>query len=261
MFSLLEQRFGDWSFDPESLVGVESHGPQLDGPVAAGANSPLRIVFCDTPGATQTQVRFVGPAPATGSSGQVPAQLLATALGGTFTSRLNQNLREDKGWTYGARARYEGRSEGGRLLASASVQVDQSGPSIAEFLTEFEKLRGGDVSEFELSKSSASQRQRTVEQLAGLNGLLGAAIRFELLGLPLGRLAEELDAMAHATAEELNDLAPVTIAPTLLVLVGDAEAVLPQIAALRAEWGDLPEVERVDVEGNPVVVREASAPR
>lgn len=182
-------------------------------------------------------------------------------LGGTFTSRLNQNLREDKGWTYGAGARFEGRSEGGRLLASASVQVDQSGPSIAEFLAEFEKLRADGVSEFELSKASASQRQRTVEQLAGLNGLLGAAIRFELLGLPLRRLSEELDAMASATGEELNALAPAAIVPSLLVLVGDADAVLPQIAALRKKWSDLPEIERVDVEGNPLAAREASAPR
>ena len=264
----LEQRFGTWGRDVEAaevtVTGVAGTRwyPQFEvletGHRARDAG--LRVVFCDSPGATQTQVRFVGEAPRAGHADQVATGLLATVLGGTFTSRLNQNLREDKTWTYGARARYVVREHEGLIEAAASVQADKSGPSVAEFLSEFAGLRSANVTEFELAKSSASQRQRTVERMAGLGGLLSMAVRYERLGQPLTRLAEELDEASRIELGTLNALAPTAYSPTLLVLVGDARTVLPQLEDLREAGVPLPAVEHVDSEGRPLdSPRKASA--
>src|SRR5690606_33495826 len=70
----------------------------------------------------------------------VPMQLASTVLGGGFSSRVNQNLREDKGYTYGASAYLAASRNGGRLQAGADVRNEVTGAALSEFFREFERL-------------------------------------------------------------------------------------------------------------------------
>jgi zinc protease len=106
----------------------------------------FRVVLVDKPGAVQTVIRFYLPAPAYQDAGRVPRTLLNTILGGSFTSRLNQNLRERNGFTYGAGSRFLAEPQVGYFVATSNVQAVVTGAALREFLHEFAAIRSGDVS-------------------------------------------------------------------------------------------------------------------
>jgi zinc protease len=128
---LLEQAFGDWP---------------AGGPYAADLKvpSPLRgrtIWLVDRPGAEQSALRIgqVGP------NRRVPTyhalEVANTLLGGLFTSRLNDNLRETHGYAYGARSRLSYRRVGGSFVAAANVQTPSTAPALTEMLKELARIR------------------------------------------------------------------------------------------------------------------------
>ena len=94
--------------------------------------TPAPILLVDRPGAVQTNIRMGGPAIAR-TDPQYPALALAvTVFGGYFTSRLNDNIREQKGYTYGAHARVEHRRVAAQLSISADVGKDVTAASLVE---------------------------------------------------------------------------------------------------------------------------------
>lgn len=248
---------GDLSADEakkllEANLGKLPARPRVEGrtrSVPPPANQRLRVVLVDRPGAVQTVVRLVMPAPDFGAPERPQRELLALILGGTFTSRLNQNLREDKGYTYGASSRFAFGPSASRLVAATSVRTDVTGASLAEILKEVRALRAGDVREVEAEKARSTARQRAVAACATLSGLLGTAAQRVMHGLELETLEQELALVARTRAEELNRLAPTTVPleSALLLFVGDRAAILPQLEGL-----GLPAPELVDLEGRPL---------
>ncbi len=198
------------------------------------ANKNLRVVIVDRPGAVQTVVRFVLPAPAYGDPNREGLASLGTLLGGGFTSRLNQNLREAKGYTYGAGARYIFAPNLGYAVATSSVRSDVTGPSIQEFLNEFKRLSSGDVTDPEAGKAAATRRSDVVESMGSLTGLLSVAAGYELNNRPFSALAEDLRAAQALTSANLNQLAKsaLPLERGLLVLVGDRATILKQLEGL-----------------------------
>jgi predicted Zn-dependent peptidase len=225
----LARTFDGWRgivADPDPFPPAEVTPPPL--------RDELPVVLVDSPGAVQTVVRFVLPAPSFADPTRPACELLGTILGGTFTSRLNRNLREDKGYTYGARASFQFGVGASWLVAASTVRADATGAALGEFLREFGALASGDVSEAEAVKARASRRLDSVRGQEGLAGLLDRAEELVLHGLPFGFASAELEALAGTTREELNALAAGLARPErgVLVLVGDAETVLPQLAPL-----------------------------
>jgi zinc protease len=220
---------------------------------SAPAPRALQLAVVDRPGATQTAVLLWLHAPAFAAPERPALELVGTLLGGTFTSRLNANLREDKGWTYGARARYDFEPRYGRLVASTSVQVDATGPAVRELLGEVDRLRGGDAADTEARKSANSLRQRSVERLGSLSGLLAAALERHRAGSSLADLRSALDFWARSgSAEVLNQTARQTLdrSQGVLVLVGDRAAIEAQLAEERAAGLVLPPSIPCDAEGS-----------
>ncbi|MFQ5424180.1 MAG: M16 family metallopeptidase [Phycisphaerae bacterium] len=225
--SLLERTFGAWKA-PSEWAKVER--PTIDPP----ANRGLRVVLVDKPGSVQTVIRFYMPGPAYATPNRIPLRLFNTILGGSFTSRLNQNLREDKGYTYGARSGFVMEPSVGYFAASSNVQAKVTGPALAEFLKEFKRIRGGDISPEEAAKSRRSRRTSLIQSFQGLGGILSAATTFELNGLPFSTLGDELNAIPSITADALNALADssIPLEHALIVLVGDKKTIVEQIAEL-----------------------------
>ena len=212
------------------------------------AVKPLRVLIVDRPGAVQTNVRFLFPAPALGDASEPAVQSAAVALGGSFTSRLNQNLREKNGYTYGAGSGYSALPGVGYVRVSADVRADATGPALVEFLKEFKRLRGGDLSSEEVGKSAQLQRAQAVESLGTLGGLLGQASGYATNGQTLTQLGKDLDALSALDAAGVNGKATVALQSDqgVLVLVGDRATI--EKALIQA---GLPKGETVTIDKAP----------
>ncbi len=223
----LERAFGHWS-DPAGVHPLPPPG------LATPQRQPLRVVLVDRPDAVQSVVRFIMPGPRYSDPLRPRLQLFNTILGGSFTSRLNQNLREAHGYTYGARSSFLMNPSAGYFTASSSVRADVTGASLREFLNEFKAIRNGTISDEEANKARASQRMRLMQRFAGLSGILGAGATLVRNGQPFDALGKELAEMGHVRSADLNRLAhdAVPLEHALLVIVGDKQTVLDQLKGL-----------------------------
>ena len=207
-----------------------------------------RTILVDKPGAPQTVVYILRPMTKAESVERAIRTCLDTALGGSFTSRLNMNLREKNGYSYGAGSRINQEGDQVLMLASSSVRTDVTGVALTEFSKEFDALASGDVSEEELAKAIESSR---TDVMGGFGTTGAIAATFSSLisnGRPLDSKRAELSALDHVALGALNELARSGIyewGNLQVVLVGDAEAVLPQLT----EAG-FPAPVRADADGN-----------
>ncbi len=223
---LLEDALGQWSSSSATPLSQPSfRKPSRD---------QQKVVIVDRPDAVQTVIRFVMPGPNYADPRRVPLGLFNTILGGSFTSRLNQNLREEKGYTYGARSGFTMESSAGYFTASSSVRADVTGASISEFLKEFAQIRGGDISSTEAGKARATQRRAMMERFQGLSGTLSAAANLIRHGRTFSAMGEDLTQIAQVKANDLNKIAydAIPLDKSVLVLVGDKHSILKQIAGL-----------------------------
>jgi len=237
----LEKAFGDWQ-DPQGAAGLSQ--PKRP----AAKKKPMRVYLVDRPEAVQSVITFVMPGPVYADPNRPELELLNTILGGSFTSRLNQNLREEHGFTYGAGSSYSMNPSVGYFTASSSVRADVTGASVSEFLKEFHQLRGGNVSADEAEKASATRRMEMMQAFSGLSGLLDAAVTLVRNHRPFSALGDELSQIAGAGEKDLNQLAynAIPLDNAVLVIVGDAKTVREQLAGL-----DLPAPEELTVTGDP----------
>lgn len=223
---MLESRFGAW----------KPAGPAraLSPDAAVPAPAP-RVLLLDRPGSPQSVIQAGEVLDAKGTDELLPLVVANDALGGSFLSRLNMDIRETKAWSYGVQAgiaRYAGRIP---YQITAPVQTDKTGPAIQAMI--------GDVRAF-LGPQPLTQEerdrtvQRSIRQLAGSfetgNELLDAMQRNDLLKRPDDYYAHIADKYRALTVPELNDVARRLIRPDrfMWVVVGDAAKVKPQLDAL-----------------------------
>ena len=172
--ALVERNFDAWQADaatPGSAISGVPNGPAVrwDEADAAAAEAGIhaesgasavraaRVVLVDKPGAGQTQLR-VGMIGVRRSTPDYAAlEIMNASLGGLFTSRINQNLREEKGYTYGARSSFLYRRSPGPFLIRAGVRTDATGPSVTEIFKEIRRMGEGLLSPEELSLAKDSQ--------------------------------------------------------------------------------------------------------
>jgi predicted Zn-dependent peptidase len=125
---LLEQSFGQWkSAGMAPLVQQVPTAPQL---------TRRQVYLVDKPGAVQSQIRIGWVGVPRSTPDYATLEVLNTILGGSFTSRLNQNLREEHGYTYGASSAFDMRQSAGPFLAAAAVQTDKTADALKEFFNE-----------------------------------------------------------------------------------------------------------------------------
>src|SRR5262249_26212233 len=142
---------------------------------------------------------------------RVPLRALNTLFGGGFTSRINQNLREAHGWTYGASSHFALEPSTGYFVVATSVRADATGPALKEVLAEIRRIRGGDVSEEEAAKARETLRADAVQSFQELGGLVGVASELVVNGLPFEAFAKDTARLETVRAEELNTLAKTSI--------------------------------------------------
>ena len=129
---LLEKQFGGWkSAGMAALVADVPTAPQL---------KSRQVYIVDKPEAAQSQIRIGWVGVARSNADYAALEVLNTILGGSFTSRLNQNLRERNGYSYGANSAFDMRLSAGPFSTSAGVQTDKTGPAVAEFFNELNSI-------------------------------------------------------------------------------------------------------------------------
>lgn len=127
---LLERAFGGWK---PATSGAVTHVKQPAPPQRAGR----AVYLVDKPGAPQSQIRIGTIGVARSTPDYFPLTVMNTVLGGAFSSRLNLNLRETHGYTYGAQSFFDMRLEPGSFMAFAGVQTDKTADALKEFFNEF----------------------------------------------------------------------------------------------------------------------------
>ncbi len=234
---LLAARFEGWE-----------RGPIAAPPETAAPAPAARAVYLvDKPGAAQSVIRIGHVGIARSNPDYFALQVLNTILGDAFTSRLNQNLRETHGYTYGAFSQFVAWRLPGPFVASASVVTAKTDSSLIEFLKELRRIRDEPVSDAELAKAKA---YITLGLPGDFETTASAASRLrELLvyGLPLDYFDHYSDRITAITTADVQRVAKAYINPDHLdiVVVGDKSQIEAGIKALnegpivyRDLWGE-----------------------
>jgi predicted Zn-dependent peptidase len=219
----VEKALSGWTGSP--LVG---RVPALPTPPAG----PLLIV--DRPGSVQSSLRMGGEA-VPRSDARYPALQLANLIfGGYFSSRWTENIREDKGYTYGPHSRVDHHVLGSMLMFDVEVATEVTAPSVLETRYELGRIASLPVTEAEVD----AVRQYAIGTLAlGTATQAGLASNLSALagvGLGLDWILEHPSRLAATGVDEVSAAAAEFFAPSRLtaVVVGDADAIAGPLAAL-----------------------------
>jgi predicted Zn-dependent peptidase len=238
---LMNAAFGSWKAPrkpaPEPVVPPPPKGPWP------------RLVLVDRADAPQSVIAAVKPGIAA-SAPETPALWRANdAIGGSFTSRLNQDLREEHGYTYGARSRYSISRGPGQVVSWANVVTEKTGEALSAMLADLRKFAEGGLSPDEVARTRSQARSDLVGVYESVEGIAGHLGGDASLGLAPDYEAKASEARDAADKSMLDRLAKQFYDPTdaILVLVGPRGRVQPMVDKL-----GLPAPEVRDAEGNVV---------
>jgi zinc protease len=213
------------------------------------------VYLIDRPGALQSVIVGAELVPPRGGPEDIATIVLNDAFAGSFSSRVNMNLREDKHWTYGTAASLPDARGVRPYYVVAPVQTDKTAESLKEVMNEFSRIAGADpLSADELQRA----RERLTLKLPGdfetLPQLAGAYTTMLAYGLPDDYFNTYVQKVNAVTPEAEKALAEKLIAPDRMtwVVVGDLAKIEPTVRAL-----NLGEVQRIDVDGRPTSVAAA----
>jgi predicted Zn-dependent peptidase len=222
---LLEKAFGAWPATASSGAAPSvAVPPQLRG---------RTVWLVDKPGAAQSSIRVGRVGVSWADPQYAAAEVMNTLLGGSFTSRLNDNLREQHGYTYGARSAFLRYRAGGLFLALADVQTDKTAPAVTEFFAELARIRTpATAQEVERARSYSAlgyaAEFETTQQVAA------RVVEKVVYDLPDGFFEEYVPKALAVDVAALQKAAQASIDPArlALVVVGDRARVEAPLRAL-----------------------------
>ncbi len=229
------------AWEGEELPSVQAKSfPELDSKT---------VYFIDQPGAPQSEIRIGKRALPYDATGEYyKAGIMNFALGGAFNSRINLNLREDKGYTYGARSFFSGNETRGWYRAGAGVRAASTAASITEFTSEISNYYENGITseELEFTKSAMGQRDARAYETPGQKlGFLGRMMSYNLKPSFVDEQADILKNISKADIDALADK-HLNLDEMIMVVVGDKAKYMDEVKAL-----GYPVVE-IDADGNPV---------
>ena len=205
----------------------------------ATAPRPMRrVVIVDRPGAAQTDMRLGLPGAPRKSKDYFACLVTNAILGGQFISRLNFNLREQHGYTYGARTEFTFRRNGGPFVAGAPVKTAVTEPSLKETLGELSRIREADVAPEELGLAKDLLSRALAREFETPPQVAAALVAQVVEGLPDDYYKTYADRIAAVTAADVRKAAQRWIEPTkmTIVLVGDEKAIGDGVTTMVGEY-------------------------
>lgn len=235
--ALAEKYFGKWTGKAASVA------PPLAPP-------PLtrRVVIVDKPDSPQTQLRIGHVGLERSNPDYVPADVMNTELGGLFSSRINLNLREEHGYTYGAGSTFAFRRGPGPFFVASGVRTDVTAPAVQEVFKEIERMRNTTVTPEEL-RLARDSNSRSLPGLFETTPQAAASIgQLFVYKLPLDYYRSLPAKIDGVSATEVQRVARQYLKPESMVViaVGDRAKIQPELEKL-----NLGPVEVRDLNGNP----------
>jgi predicted Zn-dependent peptidase len=222
-----------------ALSGWTGHGkPAGLPPIPPLEPGPLLLV--DRPGSVQSSLRLALPAVPRTHPDHAALQLANLVFGGYFSSRWVENIREDKGYTYGPHSAIEHSVAGSTLVVSAEVATEVTGPAMLETYYELGRLASLPPTEEELEQARRYALGTLQLGLSTQAGLAAVAVAYAGVGLRLEFLAEYAARLEKTTRDEVAAAATRYLAPAraVTVVLGDAdrtEAPLAVLGSVRTE--------------------------
>jgi zinc protease len=216
----------------ESLFSTWERGEDV---VANFPAPPVRTTktgyLVDRSGSAQSNIVIANSGITRTSPDYFPMMLMHTVLGANASSRLFMNLREEKGYTYGAYSNLDARRSAGTFRATAEVRTPVTGDSLKEFFYELNRIRDTQVSEKEISDAKAYLTGVFPIRLETQEGLTDQLVQINMLGLPNDYLEKYRDRVQAVTSEEIQRVATKYIRPDLaaVIVVGDGASVPDQM--------------------------------
>lgn len=223
--ALLEKAFAGWKRRPLPKLSLPKL-PPLPG---------RRIDALDKANATQSQVWVVGRLFPARNPDAVALRVGNQALGGLFTSRLNSNLREKHGYSYGVRSGLSLLREGGTFTASGGVIAKNTVEAVREYENELEKFAGGDITDAELAASKEAMIRGLPSALETNDAVAGALSNLVSLRLPLDYYKALPDRIARVSRADVRRVVRRWVKPVAwpVVIVGPVGQSKEQLTSLK----------------------------
>ncbi len=212
-------QLANWKTGPESFYPVAE-------PVMGQS-----VQIQDRPDAPQTTLRFGLPVVSQSDKDYVPLFLANQILGGSFSSRITSNIREDKGYTYSPRSTINNNYGGGVWFQSADVTTADSGAALTEILKEIKLMQSEEVTDAELDGIKNYQAGIFVLQNATRGGIIGQLNNLNVHDLPDEFLTDFVDNIYKVSKEDIQSMVAKYIRPEnmALITVGDKKVIEEQI--------------------------------
>jgi predicted Zn-dependent peptidase len=222
--ALLEGTLGGWPARPHVRRSLPDP-PAVTGPC---------IYLVDRPGAGQSELRVGKVAVARSTQDYAALTVMNTVLGGAFTSRLNQNLREEKGYTYGAGSGFSMRRAPGPFVAQAAVHTPVTHDALAEMLREIRRVGEELVAADELERAKRYVALRLPQRFETGADVTARLSEIALYDLPDDYFARYVGRILSVTAEDVRTAAARHLSPERLVAVvaGDRETIEAPLRSL-----------------------------
>jgi len=236
---LATEYFSKWS-------GTASAAATLPAAPTLGAT---HVVIVDKPGAPQTALGAFGVGVPADFPEMQTLQVMNYTLGGSFASRINMNLREQHGYTYGASSGFRAYREGGTFIAGGLVRTDVTGPAAKELMSEIRKFPASPSTEAELKQAKDASMQSLPGQFETTQAIANSMTNLFLLNRPANYYAMLPAKYRAVTAADVARVAKEDVHPDQLIIVaaGDRKKIEPGLK----EAGVGP-VEVRDMQGNLV---------
>ena len=221
---LAETMFGGWK------PGAEPHRP----PVSPQRFEASRIYMIDRPQAVQSEIRVGHVGVPRSTEDYFALSVMNALLGGVFNSRINLNLREKHGYTYGARSTFAFRRQAGPFVVAAPVRNEVTRESVTEILGELRRIRTGDIEDQELNDTKSYMMGVFPATVQAAGDVAGRLLDMELYGLPeyyFDRYRENIGAISK---DDIARVATKYLDPdrALIVIVGSAKQIREPLGQL-----------------------------
>ncbi|HET8797050.1 MAG TPA: pitrilysin family protein [Thermoanaerobaculia bacterium] len=238
--SLIARILGDWK------PGATPPPPVVQ-PRAIDAS---RIYVIDRPQAVQSEIRVGHLGVPRACEDYFALSVMNAVFGGVFNSRININLRERHGYTYGARSQFSFRKHAGPFVVAAPVRNEVTRESVQEMLSELRRMRTGDIDEAELSDTRNYLTGVFPATVQTASDIASRLVDMELYGLPEDYFDRYRENIAAVTKDDVVRVAQKYLDPdrVLIVIVGNAKQIREPLGSLGFPMHDL------DIDGNMLPV-------
>jgi zinc protease len=207
----------------ESKFGAWEPGDAARPRIGAPETTKARIVLVDRPGSQQTMVRLLQLGVGRATPDYAALEVMNSELGGLFSSRINLNLREEHGYTYGASSSFVYRRSQGYFAVGGGIRTDATAPAVSEILKEIRRMIDKPMTAEELALAKDSQSRSLPGMFEGSNEAAGALAEIFLYDLSPDYYAKLPERLSAVTAADAETVAQKYLHPDqmILVCVGD----------------------------------------